>query len=92
MVQALKIVFQNARGLCNPVKRKRFYVHMIKLGPDVLMLQETHLKHYIHPIFNRRQFRHQYRAPGTGKARGVAILIKNTVRFTEHSSLIDGEG
>lgn len=76
----------------NLVKRKCLYAHLSKRSPDVLMIQETHLKMGKHPIFNKQQFPHQYQAPGNGKARGVAILLKNTVRFEETSSLIDEEG
>lgn len=92
MAQTIKIVSQNVRGLCNPVKGRCMYTHLSKLNPDVLLLQETHLKSGNHPIFNKRQFPLRYQALGSGKARGVAILFRNSVRFDESSTFIDKEG
>lgn len=71
----------NVRGLNNVVKRKQMTYYIIKHKPDVVFLQETHLKKAALPVLKSNKFIRQYQAPDTSKALGVAILISNAIRF-----------
>lgn len=38
----------NVQGLNNPIKRGKDFVHLKSLSPDIIFLQETHLKNDSH--------------------------------------------
>lgn len=68
---------------------------LLRERPDVVLLQETHVKSFdpASPyILKSRWFPHQYAAFGTSKARGVAILIAKDLQFTFSDSLVDLKG
>lgn len=51
------------------------------------LLQETHLKDKHNKMLTFKQYDQQYSAPGTSKARGIAILFHKKLRF----NLVDKE-
>lgn len=57
-----------------------------------MFLQETHLKKSPLPVFESSRFPIQIQAPGTSKARGVAILFSSRLRIVIKVQLIDPEG
>lgn len=59
---------------------------------DIVLLQETHLRKIIEFIARWSRFPFQVLAAGSSKARGTAILIRNTVRFEETASYKDPQG
>lgn len=85
----------NWRGLNNPVKHRRVSDALVRERPDITFLQETHLKS-LDPsnprVLHSKWFSHQFFAPGSTKARGVAILVSKTLPFVFLDSVTDPRG
>lgn len=62
------------------------------LNPEVVMLQETHLKPRGNTVLNDKTFPYQLHATGSSKARGTTILIKGSVQFQELAVQRDKDG
>lgn len=77
----LKILAVNVRGLNNKIKLRRVTTTLIKQHPDIVMIQETHLKRQPGPIFKTKYFGQQFHSAGSSRARGMAILFLSKVRF-----------
>lgn len=92
MASKVKIVSINIRGLNNQIKKKRFLSLLQKINADVVMVQETHLRKAIDFIASRKRYPYQLLAAGSSKARGVAILLRNSVRFEEVARYKDPKG
>lgn len=76
---SLIIIFTlNCRGL-NHALKLRVQNPILKTGGDIF-LQETHLRDDKHPVF--KSPKNQFQAPGTSKARRVAILFSARLRVT----------
>lgn len=89
---ALKVTTVNVRGLNNKIKLRRITTALIKQHPDVLMLQETHLKDCKGPLLKSKYFGQQFHSPGSSKARGTAILLSSKVRFQLKDVKCDDRG
>lgn len=87
-----KILTLNCNGLNNKIKSKRILSVLLKSQADIILLQETHFKRPLLPVFKSPRFPIQVQAPGTSKSRGVAILISSKLRATVNDQLIDLEG
>lgn len=81
MATKFKVILWNCRGLNNPIKAKQVSSLVLKLRPSILMLQETHLKRSDHPVLKSNWWSLQLQAPGSSKARGVAILFAKSFFF-----------
>lgn len=88
----IKIVSLNYRGLNNAIKVKHIASLTLKLWPSILLLQETHLKQSDGIILKSKWWSQQLLAPGSSKARGVAILISKNCSFQVDNLLIDPQG
>lgn len=88
----IKTVSLNCRGWNNPIKAKRITSLTLKLRPSILLLQETHLKQTDGPILKSKCWSQQLLAPGSSKARGVAILIAKNCSFQVEALLVDPQG
>lgn len=82
----------NCCGLNNLVKCRRLVVLLHKERPDVVFLQETHIKRLTSRILSSNRYVHQFHAPGTSKAKGVAILISKDLQVSVSDTLSDPEG
>lgn len=95
MADRYKALTLNCKGLNSPIKRRRVFTALEREHPDIVFLQETHLKP-LDPtkpfIYRSRWFAHQFHAAGTSKARGVAILISKNVQFDLLSTSVDTHG
>lgn len=60
---------------------KRIAHTINKMKAQIILLQETHLKTQEGPVLKLSRFTQQYAAAGSSKARGVAVLISDSVRF-----------
>lgn len=78
MANQAKLLTVNVRGLSNPIKHKRILLHIIKSHPDIVFLQETHIKDPDrHPIPGQK-FPNYFTAHGSSKSRGgVVIFLAN---------------
>lgn len=95
MAGRFKVLTFNCRGLGTPLKRRRVTAALLRERPDVVFLQETHIKS-LDPaspyVLKSKWFPHQHAAFGSSKARGVVILIAKNLQFTFSNSLADPRG
>lgn len=88
----IKVISYNVRGLNNKIKQKRFISQVHRLKPDILLLQESHIKTTSNKLLKDKMFPYQLHSRGSSKVRGVAILINNSLLYTELATLKDAEG
>lgn len=88
----LKMASWNLKGINNVIKKKTVLTYLKLSKVDIAFIQETHrnmkesLKlrcSWVGKIFS---------SPGTGKSRGVSILINKAVNFNETDVLTDSDG
>lgn len=65
---------------------------MNKLNPDILMIQETHIRKSLKLILNTKRSPFQYHATGSSKSRGNSILINRNVQFQALDIKVDKRG
>lgn len=85
MSDDIKFIPFNCRGHNNNIKAKRITTILIKMKPNIVCLQETHLMAKSLQILKSKWFSKQNAAPGSPKSHGTAIWILNTTRFTWHA-------
>lgn len=82
MGSKIKILSLNINGLQDKIKQKRLSaLHNAK--PELVMLQETHLKENGNMVLRDKAFPYQYHSKGSSKTRGTAILIHRSIHFKE---------
>lgn len=74
------------------MKFKKVFTHLKRLNTDIAFLQETHIRSVDNLRLSRRWAGQVFQSNFQSKARGVAILISNTVRFTVSNVQIDSDG
>lgn len=90
---ALKVISFNVKGILNPAKRSKILSKMKKEKANVVLLQETHLTPLEHDKLQRMGLSRVYCSSyKSGRRRGVAILISQTVSFELLSKVTDKEG
>ena len=90
--ESIKFLSLNVRGLSNFHKRRAIFSWCRKQKSDLIFLQETHST-----IERQDQWRKKWGTPvlfshGSTTARGVAILIKNSLNITIQQSEISSDG
>lgn len=90
--KGLTLASWNVRGLNNPIKRGKVISHLKSLGPDLIFLQETHLKKNSHIRLKCKWINNISHASFNVKARGTAILIRKGVPFIHKDTISDTEG
>ena len=90
--ESIKFLSLNVRGLSNFHKRRTIFSWCRKQKTDLIFLQETHST-----IERQDQWRKEWGAPvlfshGSTNARGVAILVKNSLNITIQQSEISSDG
>lgn len=88
----IKVVSFNVNGLNGCIKRKRISSVIADMDAYIVLLQETHLKSAALPAIKSSKFQKQFVAPGTSKARAVAVLATNSLRFDCSQILSDPLG
>lgn len=63
----MKNVSWNIKGLCSPNKRMKVLLHLKCLRPDVVFLQETHLKAEDFPRMHKLWVSQVFGSPGSGR-------------------------
>ena len=88
----VRFISWNIKGLGCAVKRCRVLSHLKRLKPDIVFLQETHMR-------NKDQVRLKcpwvvevFHSSFNSKARGVAILIGKSVSFTLTNIISESDG
>jgi exonuclease III len=69
----------NINGLNSPIKRHRLTVWLHKQNPTFSCLQETHLREKDRHYLRMKGWKTIFRANGTKKQAGIAILISNKI-------------
>ena len=89
----VKIISFNINGMLNPVKRGKVLSKLKKDKIQVAFLQESHLSDSEHAKLNKYGFGHVFfSSHASGRRRGVATLISNTVNYEHMSEYKDREG
>lgn len=92
MLNPLKYVTFNVKGLNSPIKRKRVYTYLKKLKADIVFLQETHLTASEHKKLKREWVGQVFASSFNSKARGTAILISRHIPFCVNNTISDPSG
>lgn len=87
-----RLVTWNVRGLNHPVKCSKVFAHLRKMSVDIVYLQETHLLLKDHGRLHKKGYSWVYHSKFNCKSRGVAILIRTGVQFTESEVISDSNG
>ena len=79
--KTLKIIAQNCRGLADNVKRKDVLNFLRSKKPDIIFMEDIHIKREnVNGLINEWGFKGII-APGQSNSRGVAILLNNTFQY-----------
>jgi exonuclease III len=93
MDNQVKIISNNVRGLQSYQKRRKLF-HHFNTSPeaDIIMLQETHCTEKSENQWRAEWGGQAYFSHGTSEARGVCILVKNSIDFEMKNTTKDKEG
>ena len=80
-MEALTILSMNCRGLADKKKRRDVLNYLRGKKPDIVLLQDIHLDDRSSEWIILEWGFEGIVAPGTSRARGVAILFNNTFEF-----------
>uniref|UniRef100_A0AAY4BVJ8 Endonuclease/exonuclease/phosphatase domain-containing protein n=1 Tax=Denticeps clupeoides TaxID=299321 RepID=A0AAY4BVJ8_9TELE len=89
---SLRSVRWNIKGLHHPIKRCRIFSHLKALAPEILFLQETHLRVNEHSKLKTGWVDHIFHSEYGDRSRGAAILIIKGVPFINESVISDTKG
>ncbi len=88
-----KVVTLNVNGLTSPIKRGKMLSKAKREKAQIIFWQETHLTNEEHEKLKKMGFKHTYYSSfRTGRKRGVAILLPNSVHFELISETKDRDG
>uniref|UniRef100_A0A3Q3ENM7 Reverse transcriptase domain-containing protein n=1 Tax=Kryptolebias marmoratus TaxID=37003 RepID=A0A3Q3ENM7_KRYMA len=89
---SVRFLSWNIKGMGSPLKRSRIFAHLKRLKPDLVFLQETHMR-------TRDQIRLKcpwvsevFHSNFNSKARGVAILVGKSIQFSASKIISDKNG
>lgn len=88
----VRFISWNVKGLNGPVKRAKVFSHLKQLKPDILFLQETHLRLEDHNRLRRNWISQIFHSKFTSRSRGVAILVAKSTQFSPSNVISDPNG
>ena len=88
----IRFVSWNVKGLNGPIKRSKVFLQLKRLKPDVVFLQETHLRLSDHTRLRSNWVGQYFHSNLDSRTRGVAILINKRLNFVLSDSKVDREG
>lgn len=89
---SVRFISWNVRGVGNATKANKVMAHLQQLKGDVFFLQETHLRNREVMRLKRNWIGKIYHSKFNAKARGAAILIRNSILFEQHKIIADPDG
>lgn len=89
MINPIKFITLNIKGLNSPIKRKRVYTYLKKLDADIVYFQETHLSDEEHRKLKRDWVGQVFSSSFNAKSRGTTILINKNIPFTVSNKTVD---
>lgn len=90
--RGLTLASWNVRGLNSPIKRGKVFAHLKSLSPDIIFLQETHLKNDSHARLRCKWIGNIYHSSFPARARGTAIMMRKNIPFIHEATIADKEG
>lgn len=88
-----KVITLNVNGITSPIKRSKLLSKAKKEMAQIVFWQETHLSCPEHEKLKKFGFKHTYySSSNSGRKRGVAIMIQNSVNFEFLTETKDREG
>ena len=88
----IKILTWNVNGLGDKVKRRVVTQYLKRHSPDIVLLQETHLKGNRYQALDRGGYQMRAHSGYTTGSRGVGILIKKTLPLVVRETYVDERG
>ncbi len=88
----LKLCTFNCRGLQDYCKRRKVFHYMRSIDSDIIFLQETHSAIYDEKFWKTQWGEHAWFCSYSSNSRGVAILIRKSVKVVFDDSFCDPEG
>lgn len=92
MLDIVKLVTWNVKGIGHVIKRKKILTFLKKEHVSIALLQETHLSDTEHCKLKRDWVGQIYYSSFTSNSRGVAILIHKNIPFSLDHLESDSEG
>uniref|UniRef100_A0A8P4G9K3 Reverse transcriptase domain-containing protein n=1 Tax=Dicentrarchus labrax TaxID=13489 RepID=A0A8P4G9K3_DICLA len=89
---SVSFISWNIRGMGNTVKRNKIFCHLRSFDPDIIFLQETHLKVNSHTRLRNSWIGQVYHSNFNHNSRGVAILFRKGVQFSHTKTIQDPSG
>lgn len=89
---SVRFLSQNIKGMGSPIKRSRIFAHLKRLKPDLVFLQETHMRTKDQVRLKCPWVSEVFHSNFNSKARGVAILIGKSVQFSASKVISDKNG
>lgn len=92
-MDSIRVISYNVKGLHNPIKRKKILNELKHLKCTIAFIQESHLSDSEHMKLKKSWASQVYfSSHGSGRRRGVAILLHSSLQFCLHSEITDKEG
>ena len=88
----IRVLSWNVNGLGDRIKRRIVSQFLKRHSPDVVLLQETHLKGNTYRALDRGGYQIKAHAGFTSGSRGVGILIKKSLPFVIQATHTDMQG
>uniref|UniRef100_A0A3B4A6U0 exodeoxyribonuclease III n=1 Tax=Periophthalmus magnuspinnatus TaxID=409849 RepID=A0A3B4A6U0_9GOBI len=88
----VRFISWNIKGLGSAVKRSKVFSHLRCLKPDIVFLQETHMRTNNQVRLRCPWVANVFHSSFNSKARGVAILIGKSIPFILTKTISDRDG
>ena len=89
---SVSFISWNIRGMGNTVKRNKIFCHLGSFSPDIIFLQETHLKVNHHTRLRNSWIGQVYHPNFNHNSRGVAVLFRKGVQFSHTKTIHNPSG
>ena len=89
---SVRFISWNIKGIQHPIKRTRIFTHLKSMNPDIMYLQETHLRAGEHLKLKKGWVDQIFHSNYGDRSRGAAILIRKGVPFTPTEVISDNNG
>ncbi len=86
---SVSFISWNIRDMGNTIKRNKIFCHLRSFNPDVIFLQETHLKISHHTRLRNTWIGQVYHSNFNHNSRGVAILFRKGAQFDHTKTIKD---
>lgn len=87
-----RFISWNIKGIQHPIKRNRVFTRLKSLSPDIIYLQETHLRSDEYNKLKKNWIGQVFHSDYSDRSRGAAILIKRGFPFTPITTIPDNKG